>query len=79
MEAQNDQLEHHLKHEMVMKRWASLYDHEGVQKLKKAMMRHVYKLKHGEEVLKTTEDSVRVIILLTFKMGINKINNKTIP
>ena len=50
MEEQNDLLEKHLKHEMVMKMW------EGVQKLKKAMIRHVYKLKHGEEALKTAED-----------------------
>jgi hypothetical protein len=41
---------------MVMKRWASLYDREGAQKLKMAMMRHVYKLKHGEEVMKTAGD-----------------------
>ena len=55
-EAQNNQLERCLKHEMVMKRWSSLYDREGAQKLKKAMMRHVSKLKHGEEVMKTAED-----------------------
>jgi hypothetical protein len=55
-EAQNDQLERCLKHEMVMKRWSSLYDREGAQKLKKARMRHVYKLKHGEEAFKTAED-----------------------
>ena len=55
-EAQNDQLERCLKHEMVMKRWSSLYDREGAQKLKKAMMRHVYKLKHGEVAMKTAED-----------------------
>ena len=56
MEAQDDQLERHLKHEMVMKRWASLYDRKCAQKLKMAMMRHVYKLKHGEEAMKTAED-----------------------
>ena len=56
MEAQGDQLERHLKHEMVMTMWASLYDCEGVQNLNMAMMRHVYNLNRGEEVFTTAKD-----------------------
>ena len=41
-EAWDDQLEHHFKYEMVMKRWASLYDCNSAHTLKTAMMRHLY-------------------------------------
>jgi hypothetical protein len=50
-EAQDKQLERHFKYEMVMKRWASHYDCNGVQKLKTAMMRHLYQRKHGFDTL----------------------------
>jgi len=52
-EARDDQLERCFKYEMVMKRWASLYDRNGAQKLKTAMMRHLYRLKHGDEALES--------------------------
>ena len=52
-EAQDNQLERHFKCEMVMKRWASLYDCNDAQKLKTAMMRHLYRHKHGDEALES--------------------------
>ena len=54
METQDDQLERHFKYEMVMKRWASLYDRDDVQKLKTAMMRHLYRRTHGDDALEST-------------------------
>ena len=74
MEAQNDQLEHHLKHEMVMKRWASHYDCDTVQKLMTVMMRHWYQCKHGDEALQSAGEFCEGYNPLTFKMGVNKIN-----
>ncbi len=35
MESQDDQLEREYTYNMVMKRWASLYDRDGAQKLKR--------------------------------------------
>jgi hypothetical protein len=52
-EAQDDVLDRDYKHQIVMKRWASLYDRDGAQKLKKAMMRHLYREKHGDRALET--------------------------
>ncbi len=54
-EAQDDVLDRDLKHQMVMKRWASLYDRDGVQKLKKAMMHHLYREKHGDAALEIAD------------------------
>jgi hypothetical protein len=68
MEALNDQLERQFKHEMIIKRWASLYDCNGAQKLKTAKMWHLYCRKHIDEVLESAESFVRVIILLSFEL-----------
>jgi hypothetical protein len=54
-EAQNDVLDRDYKHQMVMKRWASLYDRDGAHRLKQAMMRHLYREKHGDEALETAD------------------------
>ncbi len=55
-EVEEDVLDRNLKHEIVMRRWASLYDKDGAQKLKKAMMRHLYRVKHGDEALETSTE-----------------------
>ena len=52
-EAQNDVFDRDYKHQLVMKRWASLYDRDGAHRLKQAMMRHLYREKHGDEALET--------------------------
>ena len=54
-EAQDDMLDRDLKHQMVMKRWVSLYDRDGAKKLKKAMMRHLYRAKHGDAALESAD------------------------
>ena len=47
-------MDRNLKHEIVMRRWALLYNRDGAQKLKKAMMRHLYRVKHGDAALETS-------------------------
>jgi hypothetical protein len=54
-EVQEDVMDRNIKHEIVMRRWASLYDRDGAQKLKKAMMRHLYRVKHGDAALESSE------------------------
>ena len=54
-EVQEDVMDRNIKHEIVMRRWASLYDRDGAQKLKKAMMRHLYRVKHGDAAMESSE------------------------
>ena len=54
-EVEEDVMDMNMKHQIVMRRWASLYDRSGAQILKKAMMRHLFRQKHGDAALETAD------------------------
>jgi len=54
-EVEEDVMDMSMKHQIVMRRWASLYDRSGAQILKKAMMRHLFRQKYGDAALETAD------------------------
>ena len=53
VEVYENEIDGKCKYEMDEKRWASLYNREGAEKLKMAMMKYLYHKKFGHEVMES--------------------------